>query len=42
LNAMMLAARARPSVQRLDGNRSICILPKAAMNPAPEAGRQRL
>jgi hypothetical protein len=30
---MMLAARARPPVQRLDGNKSICILPKAAMKP---------
>jgi len=30
---MMLAAGVRPSAQRLCGNKSICIAPKAAMKP---------
>jgi len=30
---MMLASGARPSVQRLGGNKSICIAPKPAMKP---------
>jgi hypothetical protein len=35
----MLAAGARPSVQRLSGNKSIWIAPKAAISPCQRGQR---